>query len=142
MDKKLISILTACALASGVAYAGDTGSVMYKKEERKLSCSFTLTGSEKQYFISSGSLSDMKKESILFCLGKAARQQPVPVKDEEILVHALAYAKVGELRCYKGKKFILKFRGDIPGDLEKLIDVCFIRAAYELRERMESNDWT
>lgn len=142
MSTKLALTFAIFAFLGGAAYAGDPTSKIYKKEGKDLSCSLTMTGDVKQYFISTSDLTAMKTMEIVRCLGKATRQQPKTVKEDEVLIHANIFANVGGLRCYKGKKFILKFTEDIPDDLERLIGICFLRAAYKARERMESNSWT
>lgn len=144
MGKKLVVACTVlvCALMGRAASADAATPMMYKKEGKTLSCSLTITGDRKQYLISSSNLTAMKLMKIVRCLGKATRQRPLPVKDDEVIIRAGIFANVDGMRCYKGKRFFLKFKGDIPGNLEKLVDACFLRAAHEYRERMESKHWT
>lgn len=142
MCKKLVLVSAVFALVSGAVHADETIPTIYRKDGKNLSCSLTLSGDKKEYYVSSSSLTAMKTMKIVHCLGKATRKQPLLVKDDEVLVRTRIFANIGGLRCYKGKRFILKFKGDIPGNLEKLIDACFLKAAYEFKERMDSKNWT
>lgn len=115
-----------------------------KSKEGKLSCSITTSANGRmEYLVSGPSMKSIKKLSVLRCFSKALRAQPKEVLTEEVPVSAQVHSEVlGGIRCYKTDTYIVKFRNEVPDNVEGVTAYCYKKAWDDSQNKENLRTWT
>lgn len=143
--KKLILII---AIAHGASFPQNREEpsrmpVIQRSTEGKLACSVTTSPSgHMEYFVSGPNMRSLKKLTVLRCFSKALRARHVVVVSEEEHVTAQVHSEIlGGIRCYRTNLYIVKFRDDIPDNIEGLARYCYKKAWEESQEKRNLRRW-
>ncbi len=138
----MVTLINLLATSATADTQQKTQPLIQKARNGSISCSAVKHGNHYEYYVSGPSIGLLQKIPVLQCIAKALNQTPKPIATAEVLVVTQIQAKIDGTRCYKvDKEYILKFRDEIPDNLEQQVVACYNKAEERRLEKIRDPRW-